>query len=335
MIDRLIAEAEVQNRAGRDRADRQRDQNAQRAHRAAGRRALDRRGTAAAAVRAAASRRRRCAGDGAGIGPGRGSVVWLADGIDHDGDARAFADRLPAWHGGGSAVIEAGTGEEPLGAVRRRWPAAASSKRQCCAPAAARATASCTPISLRGQRLGEAPFSFGRGRDQRPPTTLRAAAGTAQPGDPGRDRGASARQARCSLLDARSQWHRIGAAVGRKPRAGAAAAGAALLHPEGAGAVRRARRSRKDANLAQRHRYRDQAERLGDRAGRHRHAGRRREDTRRGMGASKGGVLVRFAGPRLEKGGDDLLPVPLRIGGRTLGGALSWSTPQPLGAIRR
>ena len=44
----------------------------------------------------------------------------------------------------------------------------------------------------------------------------------------------------------------------------------------------------------------------------------------------RGGVLVRFAGPRLEKGGDDLLPVPLRLGGRTLGGALSWSTPQPL-----
>ena len=41
-------------------------------------------------------------------------------------------------------------------------------------------------------------------------------------------------------------------------------------------------------------------------------------------------MLVRFAGPRLEKGGDDLLPVPLRLGGRTLGGALSWATPQPL-----
>jgi hypothetical protein len=39
---------------------------------------------------------------------------------------------------------------------------------------------------------------------------------------------------------------------------------------------------------------------------------------------------VRFAGPRLENGGDDLLPVPLRLGGRALGGALSWSTPQPL-----
>lgn len=44
----------------------------------------------------------------------------------------------------------------------------------------------------------------------------------------------------------------------------------------------------------------------------------------------KGGVLVRFAGPRLEKAGDRLLPVPLRLGGRTLGGALSWSEPQKL-----
>src|SRR5262249_28065807 len=44
----------------------------------------------------------------------------------------------------------------------------------------------------------------------------------------------------------------------------------------------------------------------------------------------KGGILVRFAGPRLEKGGDDLLPVPLRLGGRTLGGALSGAAPQAL-----
>ena len=43
-----------------------------------------------------------------------------------------------------------------------------------------------------------------------------------------------------------------------------------------------------------------------------------------------GGVLIRFAGPRLEQGGDELLPVALRRGGRSLGGSLSWSTPQPL-----
>ncbi len=43
-----------------------------------------------------------------------------------------------------------------------------------------------------------------------------------------------------------------------------------------------------------------------------------------------GGMLIRFAGARLERGGDDLLPVPLRRSERTLGGALSWSSPQPL-----
>jgi hypothetical protein len=46
-----------------------------------------------------------------------------------------------------------------------------------------------------------------------------------------------------------------------------------------------------------------------------------------------GGVLIRFAGPRLEQGGDELLPVALRRGGRSLGGSLSWSTPQPLAAF--
>ena len=50
-----------------------------------------------------------------------------------------------------------------------------------------------------------------------------------------------------------------------------------------------------------------------------------------------GGLLVRFAGPRLAMGQDgrsdqnaDLLPVPLRQGGRSIGGALSWETPQGL-----
>ncbi|MCI4665695.1 MAG: DUF4159 domain-containing protein [Neomegalonema sp.] len=56
---------------------------------------------------------------------------------------------------------------------------------------------------------------------------------------------------------------------------------------------------------------------------------------------NKGGLLVRFAGPRLaalaaERRGaldgaaDDLLPVALRGGGRALGGALSWEKPQKM-----
>ena len=46
----------------------------------------------------------------------------------------------------------------------------------------------------------------------------------------------------------------------------------------------------------------------------------------------KGGTLVRFAGPRLAAApaDDPLVPVELREGERALGGALSWSEPQPL-----
>ncbi|MCW6508133.1 DUF4159 domain-containing protein [Lichenifustis flavocetrariae] len=46
-----------------------------------------------------------------------------------------------------------------------------------------------------------------------------------------------------------------------------------------------------------------------------------------------GGVLVRFAGVRLAGAADDLVPVALRRGGRTFGGALSWDQPKALAAF--
>ncbi len=48
-----------------------------------------------------------------------------------------------------------------------------------------------------------------------------------------------------------------------------------------------------------------------------------------------GGMLVRFAGPRLAAADDELVPVRLRRGGRILGGSLSWEKPQQLGAFSR
>jgi hypothetical protein len=51
-----------------------------------------------------------------------------------------------------------------------------------------------------------------------------------------------------------------------------------------------------------------------------------------------GGVLVRFAGPRLaaaEADNDDLVAVKLRRGGRTLGGSLTWEKPQQLAGFSR
>lgn len=43
-----------------------------------------------------------------------------------------------------------------------------------------------------------------------------------------------------------------------------------------------------------------------------------------------GGVVLRFAGPRLAQGSDSLVPVALRRGGRAFGGAMSWSQPATL-----
>lgn len=43
-----------------------------------------------------------------------------------------------------------------------------------------------------------------------------------------------------------------------------------------------------------------------------------------------GGVLIRFAGPQLAATSDTLVPVALRRGGRSIGGALAWETPQAL-----
>ncbi len=44
----------------------------------------------------------------------------------------------------------------------------------------------------------------------------------------------------------------------------------------------------------------------------------------------QGGVLLRFAGPRIANATDDLTPVKLRRNGRVLGGAMSWETPKRL-----
>jgi hypothetical protein len=50
----------------------------------------------------------------------------------------------------------------------------------------------------------------------------------------------------------------------------------------------------------------------------------------------RGGLLLRFAGPRLAASGagqmeaDPLLPVRLRAGGRSVGGAMSWGAPRRL-----
>ncbi len=58
------------------------------------------------------------------------------------------------------------------------------------------------------------------------------------------------------------------------------------------------------------------------------------DDDRAALGewVDNGGVLMRFAGPKLAaSGGDSLTPVVLRIGGRQLSGAMQWTKPARIG----
>ena len=278
MIDRLIAEAEgaeppgraranrasatrgvePQNRAARRRAHhRRRASTPSRSHPIAQRpssaleTALRRRCQAAAQHRLAARRhrprRRRC---------------------------RPFASGLQQrlLRRGSFAVIDETKGEEALGLARAtRRKGQARSRRDVGVGRAARRRP-CTPSRRAASGSAKRPSDLTPGETRVSvafdlPLELRNQVARIEiPGE--RSAGA------VSLIDAATQWHRVGSDLGREPRTGAAAAGAALLHPEGAGRRTRSCRSTKDANLAAGPRQPPEAERLGADAGRHRHAHR-------------------------------------------------------------
>jgi Domain of unknown function (DUF4159)/Aerotolerance regulator N-terminal len=257
---------------------------------------------------------------------GAPSIVWLSDGIDHDGKAGEAAKRLKDLTQGGTfAVIEDSTGSEALalfagigesGKLEARIQRAGGGPREGFVHA----------FSGRGQRLGEAPFKLA-GHEQAAtiplefPLELRNQIARVEIAG---EHSAGA----VSLLDARSQWHRVALISGESREESqpllaphyyiekALKPYAELIKPKGsnllAGVNDALSENATVLMLAD----------VGTLAG----AARKKvEDW-----VKRGGVLVRFAGPRLENGGDELLPVPLRVGGRALGGALSWSTPQPL-----
>ena len=57
---------------------------------------------------------------------------------------------------------------------------------------------------------------------------------------------------------------------------------------------------------------------------------RRRKKRRSRNGSRRAASLLRFAGPHIAEQSDNLLPVRVRRGGRTIGGALSWEKPAKL-----
>ena len=256
---------------------------------------------------------------------GAPSIVWLSDGIDH-GHAAEAADRLKALTQGATfAVIEDGAGTEALGLTAGIGE---SGKLEAKVLHAGRGLRNgfVHAYSGRGQRLGETPFNLSATEDS---TTVPLELPLELRNQVARVEIAGERSAGAvSLLDARSQWHRVALISGESREQAqpllaplyyidkALKPYAELIEPKGSNLVAGIHDS-----LAQNATVLMMAD-IGTLSG-------DAKDNVRDW-VNRGGVLVRFAGPRLENGGDELLPVPLRIGGRTLGGALSWSTPQPL-----
>jgi hypothetical protein len=262
-------------------------------------------------------------------GAATASVVWLSDGIDHNGKGAAFGDALADAMGEGRlSIIDVTAGSEALGLSASVGADGKLTARIVRASGGAR-DGIVHAFSARGQRLGEAPFRFGVGDsvttaaiemplELRNQVTRLEIAGSRSAGS-------------VSLLDQRSQWQRVGLISGEAQEQAqpllaplyyiqrAVQPFSELILPKEKNLVSGIRTIVEDRASVMM--LADIGTIAGDAA------------EQVATWVEKGGVLVRFAGPRLEKAGDDLLPVGLRAGGRSLGGALSWSTPQPLAAF--
>ncbi len=254
------------------------------------------------------------------------SIVWLHDGIDHKKDAVAIATKLAEIAGAGTfAVIDESRGSEALGLAARlgekgKLEAIVSQ------PVGSPREGPVHAFSARGERLGEAAYKLRDGETSSTitfdlPLELRNQVARIEiPGE--RSAGA------VSLIDASTQWHRVGLISGES-REQAQPLLAPLYYIQKALLPYAELAISKEANLAQSLdallKQNISVLMLADIGTLSGEPQKRVDDF-----VNRGGALVRFAGARLEKGGDDLLPVPLRAGGRSLGGALSWSTPQPL-----
>lgn len=259
-------------------------------------------------------------------GAASASVVWLTDGVDHDGKAATFGEFLAKAAGDGKlTVVDVSSGNEPLGLSAGVGADGKLTARIVRTGGSARDGVAHV-YSARGQRLGEAPFRIGAGEtvataaiemplELRNQVTRLEIAGTRSAGS-------------VSLLDQRSQWQRVGLISGEAQEQ-AQPLLAPLYYIQRAVQPFSELILPKEKNLAA-----GIKDIIADRASVMMLAdigtvsGDAAEQVAKWV--ERGGVLVRFAGPRLEKGGDDLLPVGLRAGGRSLGGALSWSTPQSL-----
>lgn len=254
------------------------------------------------------------------------NVLWLSDGIDY-GASEAFAETLSELAGdtGSLRIMNPGREDAPLLLGQSTGDATALQAKVTSAAEGAR-SGTVQALTARAEPLGETAFRIPEGKREAEvefdlPLEIRNQIARLQ------IRGENSAGA-VQLLDGRSQWHRVGIISGESREAAQP-----LLSP--LYYVQRALSPYADVVTPREANVALAVEELTDQnvstmvlADIGKLLPATQEDLDEWLAA--GGVLVRFAGPRMEQGGDELLPVVLRRGGRSLGGSMSWSDPQPL-----
>jgi Domain of unknown function (DUF4159)/Aerotolerance regulator N-terminal len=255
------------------------------------------------------------------------SVIWLSDGLDY-GEGASFVETLTklAGDGGSLTLLTPDTRDAPLGLGHATGEGGVLAGRVVSSAEGPR-KGTIRALTGRGEPLGEASFTIPQGKREAKasfdlPLEIRNQVARMQIKG---ERSAGA----VHLLDASSQWHRVGIVSGESREEAQP-----LLSP--LYYVERALTPYADVITPNERNVATAVHDLIDKQ----HVstivladiGKLVAGTQEELETwlDQGGMLIRFAGPRLEQGGDELLPVALRRGGRSLGGSLSWSTPQPL-----
>ncbi|MEM8743901.1 MAG: DUF4159 domain-containing protein [Pseudomonadota bacterium] len=255
-----------------------------------------------------------------------GAILWLTDGLDYGG-ADAFAKTLTEIAGDEAALtIAAPEGAEQPIALRAKIAEKGALVAQIISAGDASRTGTVRAFTARGEQLGEMPFSLAPGGSSADaeidlPLEIRNQIARLEIGG---ETSAGA----IYLLDARSHWRRIGVISGDAQE---------LAQPllSSVYYVERALTPYAEVVTANGSNIASDITELLDRDP----SVLVLADIGKIVPSSleaiqswvdRGGTLIRFSGPRLEKNVDQLLPTALRRGGRTLGGSLSWSTPQQL-----